>query len=219
MKSKTETKPWTPAQPYILDAASNLKSTYAANAGNTQQLADDVTGLMPGLLQKYNDGNPALKAATGYATDVLSGKYLSSNPYLDGVINNSNNDVRNQVQASVGSRGGTGGSAYYGILSRELAKNDTNARFTDYNNQMGRMDSAAQLAPSLAAADYAGVTPILATAEAGAQIPYQAAQAYASGVGGLLSPYQTTTQKSSPLSLLAQLGGGALGAWAGGGFK
>lgn len=219
MKSKTETKPWAPAQPYILDAASNLQSTYKANAANTQQLADDVTGLMPGLLQKYNDGNPALKAATGYTTDVLSGKYLNSNPYLDGVINNSNNDVRNQIQGSLGTRGLTGGSGYYGILSRELAKNDTNARFTDYNNQMGRMDSAAALAPQLAAADYAGVTPILATAEAGAQIPYQAANSYAQGVGGLLSPYQTTTQKSSPLSLLAQLGGGALGAWAGGGFK
>ncbi|MCB4860792.1 hypothetical protein K7W03_14450 [Sphingobium sp. PNB] len=217
-KSKSSTTPWKSAQPYLLGAANNLQGAYNDNAGAIQDATDSVTSLLPAVIQKYQQGNPALNAAQGYNTDVLSGKYLNGNPHLQAIIDNTNNDVTNSVQSSLGTRGLTGGSDYAKIIARELAKNESNLRYGDYSNERNAMATAAGQSPSLAAADTIQINPMLQLLGA-YSTPLDAASQYASGVGGLFSPYSTTTQKSGLGNTLAALGGSALSAWAGGGFK
>lgn len=217
MKSKTKTESL--YKPEINAASSALSGAYNQAAPNIQKNADAISGLVPGLLDQYKAGDPSLTAAQGYNTDVLSGKYLDAgNPYLQDMIDRTNNSVRNQAQASFGSRGQTNGSDYYLGLADRLAANETGLRYQDYGQERDRMGQASAQVPGLIAADNARLDPILSAANA-SLVPLQAASGYAGGVGGLLGNYTKTTQKGSLGQMLAGLGGTALSAWAGGGFK
>lgn len=217
-KSKSSTKPVYSGQ--IEGAAGNINSAYASQAPKISAITDQLGGLVPGLVDSFNTGDPGVKAAQGYNTDILSGKYLSGNPYLEDQISRTNDGVRNGLSASLGTRGLTGGSAFGDIITRNLAANESGLRYNDYNNERTRMGQAASAAPGLSAASYLPLTAIQDILQA-QQAPVQSAVGAGSGIGGLLGQYTNQTQKSSPgLGLLAaQLGGSALSAWAGGGFK
>lgn len=216
-KSKSTTGPSKFAQPYITQGANALNSAYSANAGGIQDMTNSVTDLLPGMIEKYKEGNPAVNAATGYNTDVLSGRYLNEgNPYLDEMLANSNDDIRNQMQAALGVKGLTGGSSYADLISRNIAKNTLATRYGAYNDERGRMGQAAGQAPGLAAADVIQVAPMLSTLQAGLT-PLDAAGQYAGSLGGLLGGYTKTTQKKSPWEYLTQAAGNAASAYAGGG--
>jgi hypothetical protein len=218
-KSKSTTSPWKPAQPFILGGAGSVRDAYDQNSGNIQDATDQITGLLPEMIEKYRAGNPAVNAATGYNTDVLSGRYLNEgNPYLDQMLGQSNDDIRNQLQASLGAKGLTGGSSYADIISRNIAKNTLATRYGAYNDERGRMGQAAGQAPGLAAADVIQITPMMAALQA-AQAPIDAAGQYAGSLGGLFNGYGTQTQKQGAGSTLGGLLGSALSGWAGGGFK
>lgn len=214
--TKTSTKPVYSAQ--LEGAANNVSSAYNAAAPGIAQSASAIGGMVPGLLEKYTNGDPTVNAAASYDRDVLSGKYLHGSPELDAIVGQTNDHTRNGLEASLGTRGLTGGSAFGDIISRALAQNESGLRYTDYNNQMGRMDTAAANAPSQAAASYLPLTAAISAAQA-QQAPVQAAAGQASAVGGLLGQYTNSTQKQGMniAQLIAQLAGNAAQAYAGGG--
>lgn len=217
MKSKTTTKPWGKAEPYIMGAADKVNSAYDANAAGIQQGADQLRGLMSTVLNKYQAGDPNITAARGYNADVLAGKYLDQgNPYLQGIIDRTNNSVRNQTQASLGSRGLTNGSDYVKLIADRIANNETGLRYQDYGAERDRMGQAAALAPTFVGGENAMLDPVFAAYEA-QQAPIRAAAGYGSSIGGLLGNYTTTKQKGSLGGLLAQLAGNAAQAYAMGG--
>ena len=221
-KSKSTVEPWAPARPYILGAAGAAQDAFNQNSAATQNIASQVQGLLPGLVERYNAGNPALRAAQGYNTDVLSGKYLNEgNPYLQGMIDSTGNDVRNGVQASLGTRGRTGGDSYFSLISKALADNSTRLRYADYGAERDRMAGAAGQVPGLVAAESANIAPLLAVAQAGTEIPYAGVNNYSANISRLLSPYSTTntTQSQSFGSILGGVLGAGLGGWASGGFR
>lgn len=218
-KSKSTTGPSKFAKPYISSAANAVNSAYQANAGNTKTISDAISSRVPGLADKVFGANPLLDKAKGYATDVLGGKYLTGNPQLDAIIANTNSDVANKVNASIGARGRTGGDAHSSILTRELAKNETGLRYQNYGDEMDRMTTAAGMAPGLNAAEYEGIAPLLAMAQAGIELPMSASNNYAQQIAALMGNYNTTTQKQGVGTTIGNLAGSALAAWAGGGFK
>jgi len=190
-KSKTTTGPSKFAQPFIQRGAAELDSAYGQAKGAVQQQTDNVMGLLnPFLTDRMQNGDPGVNAARDYGVDVLSGKYLEGNPYLDQIIADSNNDIKNQMQASLGVKGLTGGSDYANLISRNIARNSTNLRYGDYNAERGRMDGAAGRAGGIASADYLPVQGLLASLQA-SKAPFDLASQYAGGLGGLLGGYQT----------------------------
>jgi hypothetical protein len=207
--SKSTNKPWTEAQPYILGGANAVNDAYHGNASQIQDATNSVTGLLPSIIEKYQQGNPNINAATAYNTDVLSGKYLNSNPYLDQVINQTGNDTRNQSEAALGLKGLTGGSNYADIVSRNVGNNASNLRFANFNAERDRQGQAAGQAPSLAAADYLGINPALGVLNA-STTPLQAAGSYAGSLGGLLGGYGTKTATPSTASSISDGIGTAL---------
>lgn len=94
------------------------------------------------------NGSPLNAAAGGYVGDVLGGQYLNAgNPYLQEMMQQAGQGVN--AQFSNAGRYGSGAhtdqlvrSAFAPIL------------YNDYQNQMGRMDWAAGMAPQLAQEDY-----------------------------------------------------------------
>lgn len=216
--SKTTTKPIYNTQ--IEGAASNISNAYSQQQPKLTSITDQLGGLVPGLVSKYTQGDPNVNAASNYNLDVLNGKYLNNNPQLDNIVNQSENDARNQTAAALGTRGLTGGSAFGDIISRNVANTGNTLRYNDYNTQMNRMDQAAAQAPSLSAAGYLPISAIESIAQ-DQQLPVQSATGAGAGIGGLLGQYtnQKTTSSPSLGMLIAQIAGNAASAWAGGGFK
>lgn len=218
-KSKSSTKPVYSAQ--VEGAANNVTNAYNAAQPGITSTANSLASAVPGLMASYQAGDPGVKSAMQYNTDVTSGKYLDAgNPYLQGQIDQTNDGVRNGLAASLGTRGLTGGSAFGDIISSNLAKNENNLRYTDYTNERNRMDSAASAASGISAAQYQPLSVIQSILQS-QQAPVQAAAGAGSSIGGLLGSYtnSTQTQNMGLGQLAAQLGGSALSAWAGGGFK
>jgi hypothetical protein len=217
-KSSSTVKPVYSAQ--IEGAANTAQAAYNAQAPKISGITDQIGSLVPGLIDRYTQGDPNVKAAQGYNADVLGGKYLNSNPQLDEMVRITGNNTRNGLAASLGTRGLTGGSAFADIITRGLAENETGLRFNNYNQERARMDSAASMAPGLASAGYLPITAIQDIAQA-QQMPVQTAAGLGSTIGGLLGQYtnQKQTQKQGLGGLIASLGGAALSGWAGGGFR
>lgn len=195
------------ATPLAKAAAGDVQGVYDANAAGLQNMTDQVQGLMPGLVNKFNSGNAGVQGANNYVSDVLSGKYMQGNPYLDSIVNQTAGDVTSRVGAAYGSRGSFGGTAWAQALSKGLADSENALRYGNYSDEMGRMGQAAAMAPATAAGEYVGLSPLLQTAGVGAALPYEGINALS---GGLSSLFSGGVQKSGGLGA-SLLGGVASG--------
>lgn len=213
--SKSFTKPIYGSQ--ITGAADAVTSAYNTAAPKISAATDALGSLTPGLVEQFTKGDPNVNAASGYNLDVLGGKYLTGNPQLDAMVQTTNRDARNGVQASLGTRGLTGGSSYADLVTRALADNETKLRYGDYSAERSRMDGAASLAPTLSAARYQPIGALSDIIQA-QLAPVQAASGMGSAIGGLLGQYTKQKQSGNVGQLLGGLGGAALSGWAGGGF-
>lgn len=214
MKSKSSTKPIYEKQ--VQGAYDTLKGTYDANSAQRQASANQFGGLIEQSINRFRDGDPMVDAAQGYNTDVLSGKYLTGNPYLKDMIDQTGRSVTDRVTASIGTRGLTGGSSHSGILARQLADAEARLRYSDYDAERGRMGQAVGQTGALVAAENSLLDPAFGAFDAQGQ-PMRDAAGYANTVGGLLGQYTKTKQKGSIAQLLAQIAGNAAQAYAGGG--
>jgi hypothetical protein len=195
-KSKSTNDPSAFAKPYITSGANAVQSAYQSNQPNIANISSFLQSNMPSIGARLTN-DPGLAAAGGYNNDVLGGKYLNGNPHLQNVIDNTNSDVANRVNASIGTRGGAGGSAQSAILARELAKNEGNLRYQDYATERGYQDHAVGNAAQLSGAGDNNLQTLLQYLTGQATIPQSGATTYASSIGGLMSPYQTKTTQDS----------------------
>lgn len=208
-KTTQTSEPSSWAKGYITPALGQAQSVYDRNQGAVQDISSSVQGLIPGLVDRYTTGSTGLNAAKGYNTDVLSGKYLNGNPYLQGVVDDTNASVANRVNASIGTRGGAGGSAQTQLLGRELAKNETALRYGNYTDERNRMDSAVGAAGGLEGVDNANLATILAAAQAGTQLPFAGTDALVRQIAALAGNSNTTTQTQSGNLLQMLIAAGA----------
>lgn len=177
-KTKTTTTPWAPIQPYILDAAKTSNDIVQQNQPQLNALAGDVRGHLPQLAQMAFGQQPGLQAAQGYANDVLGGKYLNSNPYMDSIVHQGEQDAGNAVNSAFSLAGRTGGGANQQALARGVAQAGNALRFSNYSQERGNQQQAASMIPGLTQAQYAGITPYLMGAQTAGSLPY-------AGVGAL----------------------------------
>ena len=226
-KTSTSSKPWNPQA--VNGAQDTLNSTVAANAPQLAQNASTINSQLPGLASRAFAPDPTVTAAQGYDQNVLNGQYLGAgNPYMNGMIDQTNRGVTDQVNSQFGLGGRTGSDQHAQVLSRSLADADNNLRYGNYSNERGYMNAAALGAPGLNAGQYAGISPLLGAAQTGSTIPYLGADALANGTANLQGRFGTTTQTQpfmSTLGNIAGLGmmafgaGGPLGGIFGGGGK
>ena len=193
----------------VLGAADTLTGAYNTQAPKIAAVSDQVTGMLPGLMSRFQNGDPALNATRDYITSTLSGN-PQHNPYLDQMIGQTNNDVANTTAAHLGTRGLTGGTVMQDILSRNLAQNETGLRYTDYANAQQQRAQAAGMGAGASAAQSGLISPVLDAAQA-AMLPMQAASGYAGGINGLLGQY-TNNRTSNPWGPSLLQGIGTIGA-------
>ena len=207
-RSEQTNKPVYGAQ--IEGAANNITSAYNASQPAVQNVSNNLNQASNDLFAQFrNGGDPTVSAASSFLRNQIESD-PTQNPYLDAMVERTNNSVRNQQQAIMGRRGLTGGSDYTNIINRALASNETGLRFDDYNQSMNRRMQAAGMAPGIAQAGYLPLQMATQAGTAGAMLPSQLAALQGAGIGGLLGQYQNVkgTQTQSGMGWGELLGAG-----------
>jgi hypothetical protein len=197
-----------------------VRDVVNGNQGNLESIAGGIQSQLPGLAGKAFGDNPLLDSGNAYAQDVLGGKYLNSNPYLDAMVNRTNSDVGDQVNSLFARSGASLGTAHAGTLGKSLADSENNLRYTNYAQERQNQQNAASMIPGLSSAQYAGVAPYLAAAQSAGTLPY-AGLSSLSPIIGLAGGSGTTTgtQPGGWGNMLGGILGAGLSGWASGGFK
>lgn len=159
------TAPSAAYSPYIDSAAATLKPAYEAANANNQKL---MGGIDKGL---------------SYYGDVLDGKYLEGNPYLEDVISRSNADISDGVATQFSSAGRYGSGYHSGILADKLAGNENQLRYQNYATERQNQNAAPGGLASLT-----GIS---------AALPQMASSQYADQIAQLLGKYQTGTSNGT----------------------
>jgi hypothetical protein len=134
--------------PYVTNAQDiaqsvNKGSFLGANPGNGTYYGQMAAGANPslaGLQSLAATGGAASPSATYYG-DVLSGKYLGGNPYLDSIVAQGSDAATKAVNQRLAASGmGAGVSTpYTGLLAKNVEDASNQLRYTDYDNQLNRM--------------------------------------------------------------------------------
>ena len=209
---KTTTGPSKQALPHLNMASSALTDTYKANAPRLGEISDS---LFDAYKTYSSDMGSDLEGTRSYMGDVLGGKYLTEgNPYLQGMIDQTNDSVTDRINALFSSAGQTGSSRQIGELGKQLADAENRLRYQSYGDEMERMGQAAALGLSLNQATNTNAATQGALGASAAEIPYIGAEKLAQGLGGLWSNSQTTKQSGGLGQMLlgagAQLGSAAI---------
>jgi hypothetical protein len=128
-----------------------------------------------------------------------------NNPYLQNIINSTNQDVTNGVnsQFSLGGRYGSG--AHTGVLSKELADADNQLRYQDYNTQQGRID---QSAAALTGANQGEASQALGGLGVAAELPYTGTNALSQQLAALFNGGNSKSVQYSPNPIWGAVGAG-----------
>jgi len=197
------------AQPYARGAASDVSNVFAQHQPGLNDLTNTVRGtIVPELVSRFQAGGANASAARGHLGNILSGQYLSGNPHLESIIGAARGGITDRVNSQFSLAGRYGSDAHGSGLARELGNMESNLRYSDYNNQLQRMDSAAVQAQQSSLAD---VVQALAGAGVGAEIPYAGSANLANSLGALFNGGTSRSVQTGPGGLL-----GALGAIGGG---
>lgn len=207
-KSTTVSGPPSWAVPIIKDAANLGISTIKGNQGTLQGLQSDLMGQLPQIQNMAMDTS-TLSPGQGYIGNVLGGQYLNSNPYVEAMAHQGEQDAGNAVNSTFSLAGRTGGNNHATDLARGVAQAGNSVRFQNYQNERGLQGQAASLLPGYQQARTSGVLPYLASINAAANLPYAGIQNL-SPIGGLFNGYGTSTSTTS------KSGGGLLGGLLGG---
>lgn len=215
--SKSTTGPSKFAKPYITSAANAVNATFKGNQANLQNIGDTFSRGFQGVADKAFGTDPLVDQARSHSSDILGGKYLSGNPYLDDMIRLTSGNVADRVNSTFGAAGRTGSDTHGYDLSRGLADSELGLRYQNYGDERSAMERAAAGAGDLSAARFAGVPAALGLGQAAAETPYLGADFLARGMGGLMGGYTTTKQKQPWGAMLLQAAGNAAQAYASGG--
>ncbi len=152
-KQTVNNSPWKGQVPYLdklFKRAENLYQAGPIQYYPGQTVADFSPGQTQALDATINrglQGSDLNRASGGYLKDVLGGKYLNQeNPHFQTVANR----ARNAADSTYA------GAGRYGSASHDTAVADSVGAlaYQDYQNQLGRMDMAAGLAPTVAGQDF-----------------------------------------------------------------
>lgn len=180
------------ALPKINQASDALTGAY----NQTQPIAANIGDVLGGMFTSYKPTDTTGLTAAKAANDaLLTGG--GANPELDNIIRTSNNSVADKINALFSRSGQTGSSRQLGELAKQLSANESNLRYTDFNNQQTRMQQAIANAMGLTSAGQAATTGDIANllnlGTGAVSIPGQPAAQLASGLGGLWGNATTTT--------------------------
>jgi hypothetical protein len=217
--TKSENTPWAPAQPYITDSLSGLKSANEKGQASLDANMGGINSEIARLTDKMANPPEYQTAARDQLTKTINGDYVNANPYTSDIADL----IAQKTGAQYNSTFGSAGRAHGGmaaLLSGQGVGDALQSFYSDqYNNERALQQQAIGMAPSFNQDEYTGLNNLLPAVGNAALLPGQVAGQYASGVTGATAPYvqNKTTEKSGGLGQILSTGLG-LAAQVGGAF-
>lgn len=201
------------------NTTTNSTQTVAPNPAYAADIGAAAATLNPAY-QTANANNQALLGQVGnvnqFYGDTLSGKFLTGNPYLQSMIDQTGRDVTNDVSSHFEGAGRYGSGAFTDVLARALADNEAKYRYGNYATERGYQDAAggkilqgstiAAALPQLASSTYAD--------QVAALLGKYATQSGTSNQTGTTTGVSNTTEKQGLLGALLQAGATAAAQYA-----
>lgn len=207
--SKTTSGPSKQALPHINAATDAVRGVYDANKGNLSEIGSGLMSAYKNYADTMGDG---LTGAKSYVGNVLGGKYMEGNPYLQGVIDTTNESVADRINALFSQAGQTGSSRQIGELGKQLSAAENNLRYQNYSDEQKRMMDAVNAATGLNAAGNSNAAALAALGTTAAEVPYIGADKLAQAIGSLWGNSQTSKTSGNIGAGLMAAGGAAAGA-------
>lgn len=208
-KTKTVQKndPWAPSQPYILKGLEQSGQVF----DQQQPTLNKYSGMQMDTYGRVAPGaEQGIAGSQNLVNDTIAGKYLNGNPYIDGMLAKTRENVSSNVNSAFSGAGRYGSDYHTGEMTRQLADAENQMRFANYGQERGYQNEAVGQAQQL----MGGTQGLLNNA---AELPWIGVGALNGNVRNASGGYgtQTTTQKQGMGGLLAQAAGTALSAYAG----
>lgn len=227
---KTSTKTSLPSwqEEQIKNGMAQNRSLYdSGQFGRVAELSDEtkrgIAGLTgPGATDPYKQmqsylqgtlGQDTAPEASGYFKDVIGGKYLSGNPHLDAVIGRAQDDVKSRFESQYASGGRRRSGAAARGLATGLGDLSNQMRYTDYNNERGRMGEAGNSLATIGSTNR-GYDLNAVQGMGSAQDAYLNALKAGTAAGGILDA-NAQAQLDAPGKALAQYQAGNQGSYGG----
>ena len=187
-KTTTNTDPWKPAQPYILNGLAQTQRVFDSQQPSLEKYA----GMQRDTYGKTAPGAEAgIAGAQGLVNHTLAGDNLMGNPYLDKMLALTRADTTNQVNGQFESAGRYGSGQHAAILARTIADAENGARFQNYALERGYQNDAVGQASNL----MAGSQSLLNNA---AELPWIGVGALNGNIRQASNGYGTSTAKTTP---------------------
>jgi hypothetical protein len=204
-KTKTTNTPWGPAQPYILKGMEQSQRVF----DQQQPSLDKYSGMQMDTYGKVAPGaEQGIMGAQGVVNSTLAGDNLNGNPYLQKALDLTRADVTNSVNGQFEGAGRYGSGMHAGILAKQIADAENQARFQNYAMERANQVNAVGQASNL----MAGSQSLLNNA---AELPWIGVGALNGNIRQASNGYGTQTTKTSPnygemlLNAAAQAAGAA----------
>lgn len=212
--TKTATTPYDPAA--IKAGESALSGGYGSAQGTITQWSPALNQAISQIQQNIASPPQFMTDARNNLDKTINGYYLdpSTNPYSAGMAKL----IADRTQGEYNTTFGASGRSHGGLAALLSSQGVGDALGSFYNNiyntERGYQNADTMGAPAFHQGEYTDINELFPAVQNTAMLPLNAANAYAGGLSGLLSPYsnQKTTQKQSPglaqyLGLAAQLAG------------
>jgi len=212
-KTKTVQKndPWAPAQPYILKGLQQSGEVF----DQQQPTLNKYSGMQMDTYGRVAPGaEQGIMNAQGLVNDTLMGRYLNGNPYIEGMLSRTRDNIANDVGSRFSAAGRYGSGMLQDVMARAMADAENQMRYQNYAVERGYQNDAVGQAQSL----MGGRQGLLNNA---AERPWIGVGALNGNVRNASGGYgtTTTTQKQNVGSMLGGIAGAGLAGWASGGFK
>lgn len=186
------------ANPYAVSGVNEIMSVYQANKPNLEAQSAQANQLSADLAGNYGAQSKVGGQGRDYQGQVISGKFVSGNPYLDAMIKQMSGGVTDRVNSQFTSAGRYGSGAHTGVLTEELGNLENQLRYGNYTTEMARRDQAAQAAQQQ---QNAAAALAMQQQQQAAQLPYTGSAELAQALsalfgGGTSTGTSTSTSKS-----------------------
>ena len=145
-KSKTKSDPWKPAQPFILKGLQQSGEVFDQQQPSLNKFSSLQMGTYGRLAPGAEQG---VAGAQGLVNNTINGGYLNGNPYMQGMIDRTNESVSNRVNSNFSASGRYGSDYHTGELTRGLADAENQMRYANYGQERAYQNDAVGQAQNL----------------------------------------------------------------------
>lgn len=192
--------------PAALQAVGNVNQVYSKAQPGLDLLTERLNdSIIPGLQAKSGVSSGVARQGMGFHSDVLSGKYMNGNPWINAILAQTRENIGNSVGGHFSATGRYGSGANQAVMAKQMANAENALRYQNYGDEMNRMGQAASAGQQASLTDMASLLQALGQ---GAEMPYIGSNNLANSLGALFNGGTSTSTEKGQSPIWGAIGSG-----------